>query len=263
MAKTAHGARRACGTALMALGCTALACTIICMAALAFMERAAMQPAGNPRGEVNDPGKPSGADMVDGSGDESVDWDYWLAINPDIVAWIRIPGTGIDLPVAKPPDGDPRRYLSYDVYGKWNLCGCPYVDAACEGGIDARNVIVYGHNLGDDTMFGSLVNYRDPVWARAHQEMQLITPAGTRKLVFAGCRTVEGSAEEKRTSFADDVELNRYVAETAAACDSWAVAPGALQDRLYTLCTCSYISNPADERTLVYAFETDEGMARS
>lgn len=263
MAETAHGARRACGTALMALGCTVLTCSIIYMAALMFMERAAMQPTGNPRGEASDPEEPDSGNAAGDSEDVSIDWDYWLAVNPDIVAWIRIPGTGIDLPVAKPPDGDPRRYLSCDVYGKWNLCGCPYVDAACEGGTDARNVIIYGHNLGDDAMFGSLVNYRDPEWAHEHRTIQLITPAGTRKLEFAGCRTVEGSTEEKRASFANSLEFDRYVEETAAACDSWGVAPNALQSRLYTLCTCSYISNPANERTLVYAFETDEGMARS
>lgn len=259
MAQAGRKAQRACGTALMAAGLVVLACSVICMAVLSFMERAAMQPERNPQDETGE--------ALDAAGEaegsvalEDVDWSYWHKVNPDIVAWIRIPGTGIDLPVALPPDDDPAFYLTHDAYKRWNPCGCPYVDASCEGGIDARNVVIYGHNMGDDSMFGSLVSYLDPAWAQQHPVIELVAPEGARTLQFAGCQTVEGSAEAKRTSFADDGDFERYVRETAASCGTWNVAAGARQNRLYTLCTCSYITNPADERTLIYAFETGEGM---
>ena len=30
----------------------------------------------------------------DGSG--GVDWGYWQSVNPDIIGWVTVPGTGID-----------------------------------------------------------------------------------------------------------------------------------------------------------------------
>ena len=91
----------------------------------------------------------------DGSG--GVDWGYWQSVNPDIIGWVTVPGTGIDYPIVQAHDGDPDHYLRYDVYGGWNYHGVPYLHWKCadDGLLGAGNALVFGHHLDDGTMFSA------------------------------------------------------------------------------------------------------------
>ena len=74
----------------------------------------------------------SGSDAAS-DGAPTVDWEFWLSVNPDIVAWVSVPGTDIDYPVVQASADDPTFYLDHDVYRCWNPYGCPYLDAGCAG----------------------------------------------------------------------------------------------------------------------------------
>ncbi len=41
----------------------------------------------------------------DGSG--GVDWGYWQSVNPDIIGWVTVPGTGIDTRSSRPMRATP------------------------------------------------------------------------------------------------------------------------------------------------------------
>ena len=41
----------------------------------------------------------SGSDAAS-DGAPTVDWEFWLSVNPDIVAWVSVPGTDIDYPTS-------------------------------------------------------------------------------------------------------------------------------------------------------------------
>lgn len=182
-----------------------------------------------------------------------VDWSYWKDVNPDIVGWLEIPDTNIDLPVVQADKEDPTFYLYHDVYGNWNYHGCPYVDADCPNGLASRNAIILGHNLVDGTMFTELENYHDRGFAEQHRLIVLYTPESTRTLAVAGCETIVGAETVKRAAFIDDQDFESFVEERLSAC-SVQLGGERPYANLVTLCTCSYFFNPADERTLVYAF---------
>ncbi len=272
MAPRTQSARRACSTALIAVGALACIGVATCLALLGFLKETASGAARSPIATSDLPGRTAraeagpaegatdGADATDEAGE--VDWEYWRSVNPHIVAWLHIPGASIDLPVVQASGEDPQFYLSHDVYGGWNPCGCPYVDAGCAEGLDSPNVIVYGHNMGDGSMFGGLVNYRDSNWAQGHRSIELITPEGTRSLTVIGSVTVAGDEERKRVSFDGEDDLNRYLHEKLAACPVLLDGADVQAARMYTLCTCSYYQTPANERTLVYALgDIDETEA--
>ena len=55
------------------------------------------------------------AEAEDGFPD--IDWDWWKKENPDVIGWVTVPGTGIDLPICQARDEDPTFYLAHDAYG--------------------------------------------------------------------------------------------------------------------------------------------------
>ena len=81
--------------------------------------------------------------------------------NSDCIAWIKIPGTGIDYPVMYKPDSKDY-YIHRDFYGKSSSRGSLYLSEICD--IDrSDNLIIYGHNMKNGTMFAKLTRYKDQV----------------------------------------------------------------------------------------------------
>ena len=67
-------------------------------------------------------------------GAPTVDWEFWLSVNPDIVAWVSVPGTDIDYPVVQASADDPTFYLDHDVYRGWKPTDAPTSTPAARGG---------------------------------------------------------------------------------------------------------------------------------
>lgn len=220
-------------------GAALLALTGVLFCVNAWMASRAAAPSPDPDGVTNpEEGCP-------------VDWGYWLEVNPDIVAWIQIPGTEISQPIVQAPTDDPRYYLTHDVYRGWNYYGCPYVDADCQFGIESWGATVFGHNITTpNAMFHDLEYYHDPEFLASHQEVIIYTPSGTERLTVAGSRTVGGWEELKRVSFDSAADFAAWRNETLSAVGA---GPAEEFGRMLTLCSCSYFFNPSNERTLVYA----------
>ena len=82
-------------------------------------------------------------------------------VNPDIVGWITIPNTNIDLPVLQANPQAPEFYLTHDtnknnaVYGRiFADCRAPVTDQ------NSRSMILYGHSLLSGRMFTQLNKYK-------------------------------------------------------------------------------------------------------
>ena len=84
-----------------------------------------------------------------------------LAINPDTVGYIKISGTEVDFPVVQTTDND--RYLTIAFDGSKNKAGSAFLDFRCvlESRKRSDNLVIYGHNQRDRTMFGSLKDYKN------------------------------------------------------------------------------------------------------
>lgn len=86
------------------------------------------------------------------------DHDALLAINPDGVGYIYMPGVNMRLPIAQTTDND--YYLTRTFDRQYNSGGCLFEDYRITGGLDATNVIIYGHNMNNGSMFGMLHKYK-------------------------------------------------------------------------------------------------------
>lgn len=101
--------------------------------------------------------------VSEGNGELSTGAKKLLKINPDTVGWITIDGTHIDLPVVQRKQSDGNKYyLKYAFDGSKNKAGTIFLD--CRAVLNAKkrsdNLVLYGHNQKDKTMFGDLAKYK-------------------------------------------------------------------------------------------------------
>lgn len=185
----------------------------------------------------------------------AVDWDHWLSVNPDIVAWATIPGTGIDYPVVQASPDDPTFYLTHDVYRGWNPYGCPYLDAGCaELGVDSPVALMFAHHMNDGSMFSAFASYSDASFAQAHSVILLQTPEEKLRLGVVAADVVDSNREGKRLEFASDEEFDFWLEGLLAEADV-VIDEDAEADSVKAFCTCSYGRWNGHERTIVYAVE--------
>ena len=92
--------------------------------------------------------------------------------NADCVGWLTIPDTGIDYPVMHTPN-DPEHYLRRDFYGNSASGGTPFLDGRNLAEAENQNLILYGHNMMDGSMFKPLISYLEPNFRESHKDIFL------------------------------------------------------------------------------------------
>lgn len=92
--------------------------------------------------------------------------------NEDMVGWLKIDDTRIDYPVMYSPL-DPEKYLHADFDGNYFFGGVPFVDANCT--MDSDNLLIYGHNMLDGSMFRSLIQYENRSYWEKHPTIRFDT----------------------------------------------------------------------------------------
>ena len=96
------------------------------------------------------------------------------AENPDIVGWIKMEGTKLDDPVMYTPD-DEEKYIHANFEGKFDPAGLPFIDKDCTLDPESKNVIVYGHDMLNGTMFAAIMKYENKDFWEAHPTFKYTT----------------------------------------------------------------------------------------
>lgn len=87
-----------------------------------------------------------------------MDFDVLWEYNKDIIGYIVIPGTKISYPILRSEDNS--YYLNHNIDGSKGYPGCIYMESYNSPDFDDSITILYGHNMRNDTMFGTLDEYR-------------------------------------------------------------------------------------------------------
>ena len=179
----------------------------------------------------------------------TVDWDALRAENPDIVAWLYCEGTIINYPVVQTTDND--KYLKTGFSGQTTDNGCLFVDYNSRIGVTASNLIIYGHNMKDESMFGTLKNYVNKSYFDEHPALFLLTPDGNYRIELACCRIVEATKENFPVYFNQTVSYASYLDKISTDC-FWLSDDFITADyQLVTLSTCTSAAGYDDPRLLV------------
>jgi sortase B len=104
-----------------------------------------------------------------------VDFEAWQEVNPDVYAWITIPGTVIDYPIVQNAE-DNSYYITRNAELEESASGAIYSENLNHTDFSDIHTVLYGQNMEDGSMFGSLSNYENESFFDAHREIMIYTP---------------------------------------------------------------------------------------
>lgn len=168
----------------------------------------------------------------------SFDFDALLQVNSSAVGWIKQENL-ISYPIVQGLDNT--YYLSHNAAHQSNKSGAIFVDYRVEGGLEAQNCIIYGHDMLNNSMFGSLIKYVNESYYQAHKTFDIYVGNDLyRYYVFAAYETDEVgytysynfSEDEHYQDYIDDC-MSRRLYGTDIGTNVTA------KDKIITLSTCT------------------------
>ena len=112
-----------------------------------------------------------GESAVDGQ----IDFTILQEQNPDIFAWLYIPGTKIDLPVLQSPVSD-EYYITHDVFGDENNTGALYTEMPNLMNMCDFNTVIHGNDLETNSPFQELHSFEATDFFAEHETFYLYLP---------------------------------------------------------------------------------------
>lgn len=171
---------------------------------------------------------------------------YLYAINQDLVGWIKIPNSLIDVQVVQAADN--ATYLKQDFYGNYSRYGCPCMDYRNDPKYLNKNTILYGHHMSDGLVFADLKKYKDIEGFQASPVIEFDTLYRSYRFkVYAAFITNSKESDDNGYIFnytVTDFGSNDKFMEYMAAVDERKLYSTGVDvqpdDKIITLQTCTY-----------------------
>lgn len=200
---------------------------------------------------------------------EEINFEFLLEENPDTKAWLKIPGTDVNNVVVQheeePTSSTDFYYLNRDFYGDYSQYGTLFFEPSCtvEPGNYSQNLIIFGHNMRNGQMFGTLTDYKDEAYYQEHPTITLETPEGVSTYnIFAVMEASVIPTEEDpepfyyiQPDFSSQEEFMAYVDEAKSR--SLYDIPVEVNegDEILTLSTCHDFND--DKRFVIFAVKDE------
>ena len=155
-----------------------------------------------------------------------------------MVGWIQIEGTSIDYPVMQTP-ADPTYYLKHDFEKNYTDYGCPFMQADCDALAPSDNLIIYGHNMKDGSMFGGLKKFKDREYFEEHGSFELLTPGGDYKLTAVAVLVIEPTDVLYNPCIEDETAAEAWVSRVVSEANFCTRKELAADGHYVMLSTCS------------------------
>ena len=172
-----------------------------------------------------------------------LDFTNLLNRNSDTVGWIVVNGTYINYPVVQANDNN--YYLDHDFNKYKTNVGWIFGDYRSNFENYGKNTIIYGHNLINKTMFGSLPRVLKKNWYSKEYNHYVKTATPNSKAVWQvfSVYEIEPVTDYLRTGFSTDSDYENWVnTMKKRSVYDFKVDVGA-EDKVLTLSTCNDIGN--------------------
>ena len=158
--------------------------------------------------------------------------------NSDTIAYIKVNGTNIDYVVVKGNDNS--YYLNHNFNKEYNVAGWIFSDYHNKFDETDKNIVIFGHNTKNGSMFGTLKNVLDKSWQdnKDNLEITLITEKGQYKYQVFSTYSIMAEDYYINTLFNSDDEYSRFVNEISSRSNYDYNVKVNSNDKILTLSSC-------------------------
>lgn len=188
-------------------------------------------------------------------------WDYMnvpfmevnftelLKKNPDTVGWIKVEGTKVNYPVVQASNND--YYLSHAFNKTSNQGGWIFADYRVNFKDFGRNTIIYGHNMNNKTMFGSIPNmlYDSYLNNSSNYFIKMSTPSSNTVWKVFSIYTIQPEVYYLKTNFKSE-PYDKFLSTLKGRSIYDFGTDVTTDDKILTLSTCD---NSGTKRVAVHA----------
>lgn len=141
----------------------------------------------------------------------SLDFNNLSSINSSTVGWINVPGTSINYPVTQASDNN--FYLSHTFDKSYNSAGWIFADFRNKFDGTDKNIIIYGHNRKDSSMFATLKNTQTQEWFenKNNHYITFTTPTETQVYEVFSVYKIKTESYYITTSFTNDNSYSEFL----------------------------------------------------
>ena len=181
--------------------------------------------------------------------------------NDDIVGWLEIEGTNINYPVMQTTNNE--YYMTHNYKKEYSAEGSIFLDKDYNWDKPSTNLLMYGHNNKNGSMFQNLMNYKDEEFYKQHPIINFTTINEDKKYEIIAVFYSRVYYKNEKNVFryyyflnADNKEeFDYYINESKKASLYDTGKTAEYGEQLLTLSTCSY--HTEDGRFVVVAKKID------
>ena len=178
-----------------------------------------------------------------------------MDINPDVLGWITVYGTGIDYPLVQGEDN--WEYLDKAADGSYNMTGSIFLDSKNKRDFSDYNTIIHGHNMAESAMFGDISDFNDRIFFDEHLYGNLYANGRDYGIVFFAYLTEDAYDSDIYASpYSEPDQQSGYLSLLQSRAIHLRHAGQERADSIILLSTCG--SGSTNARDLLVGFLTEE-----
>lgn len=177
-----------------------------------------------------------------------VDFDGLKKVNTDVAAWLYIPALEASYPVVQGEDN--YYYLHHMFDGKENKSGSIFIDCHNKPDFTDRNTIVYGHNMNDESMFGTLEWYQNLELYQQYPYFYIYVPGYILEYQIISCYAGRNGSVGYTYSFPQIEDFKEFLNLIQSYAGYNTGTKTADSDHIVTLSTC--VNSDGNYRYLVH-----------
>lgn len=213
------------------------------------------------RGEQQEEFKLTGADQQNQKENQfeenedlfQIDFESLKKINPDVKGWLIIPAADVDHLVVQGSDNE--YYVHRNLYQEYQYSGTIFIDHRWTKE-KSRNLLVYGHNMSNDTMLGQLECYLDPEVCRDYPYFWYVTPDEVYRCDIVSVYITDIYDDYTQTDFLTEIDFLDFVDQIIyESYYDFGLKPAA-EDKLFSISTCYMVGS--DKRLSIHAVMRNE-----
>lgn len=183
----------------------------------------------------------------------SVDFKALKKTNPDIFGWLHLPYGTISYPLLQGENNDTYLHQAYDKTP--NNFGSIFIDYRNTNNLTDKHTIIYGHNMKNGSMFGTLKKFCDENFYKKNKYFFILTPKVIYTYKVFSYHVADAKGRVYNVVYKDDKEYQDFIdlAKQSSYLDTGVKV--STENRTITLSTCT---SSDDKRFVVHAKLVEE-----